>query len=70
MFDVRFMMDSIFERVIRVVQFASMAGFTLVITEFDPRRSSFDPEETGGSPLNTSQKLCMVNGSVSRILLG
>ncbi|KAK7912153.1 hypothetical protein PG985_014634 [Apiospora marii] len=60
MFDVRFMTDSIFERVIRVVQFASMAGFTLVISKFDPRQTSFDPKKTGDSRLNTSQKLSLI----------
>ncbi|KAK7953081.1 hypothetical protein PG988_013775 [Apiospora saccharicola] len=36
MFDVRFMTDSIFDRIIRIVQFASMVGFTLVLSRFDP----------------------------------
>ncbi|KAK8103614.1 uncharacterized protein PG998_010647 [Apiospora kogelbergensis] len=43
MFDVRFMTDSIFERVIRIVQFGSMAGFTIVVTKFDPKHQ-FDPD--------------------------
>ncbi|KAK8137171.1 hypothetical protein PG984_005111 [Apiospora sp. TS-2023a] len=60
MFDVRFMTDSIFERVVRIVQFASMAGFTLVISKFDPRQASFDPAKDRGSILNSSQRLSLI----------
>ncbi|KAK7959368.1 Low temperature requirement A [Apiospora aurea] len=55
MFDVRFMTDSIFERVIRIVQFASMAGFTVVVTKFDPRHETFDPTRSADSRLYANQ---------------
>ncbi|KAK8029564.1 hypothetical protein PG993_010855 [Apiospora rasikravindrae] len=45
MFDVRFMTDSVFERVIRIVQLGSMVGFVVVGSKFDtdkPLDPNFD----------------------------
>ncbi|KAK7916936.1 hypothetical protein PG985_010544 [Apiospora marii] len=46
MFDVRFITDSIFERVIRIMQFGSMVGFTVAIYIFKPEAKfdGFDEE--------------------------
>ncbi|KAK6857912.1 hypothetical protein PG995_005611 [Apiospora arundinis] len=50
MFDVRFMTDSIFERVIRIVQFGSMVGFTVVVHKFNPEQQFTNaPEQQDSS---------------------
>lgn len=58
MFDVRFITDSIFERVIRIVQFGSMVGFTVAIYIFKPE-STFKPyDEEGKRQRDLFRNLC------------
>ncbi|KAK8102978.1 hypothetical protein PG984_016124 [Apiospora sp. TS-2023a] len=44
MFDVRFITDSIFERVIRIIQFGSMVGFTVGTYSFEPEKEFCRPD--------------------------
>ncbi|KAK9800079.1 hypothetical protein SCARD494_01872 [Seiridium cardinale] len=46
MFDVRFVTDSILERIIRTAQLGVMVGFSVVVTNFDPEDQQVAPFQT------------------------
>ncbi|KAK8054556.1 hypothetical protein PG994_009623, partial [Apiospora phragmitis] len=59
-FDVRFMTDSIFERVIRIIQVSCMLGFTIVVSTFDPEdpfKDIVDTADKNSLDMNTFQIL-------------